>query len=308
MDYSTELSSTDLPHQSNIDPVSLGAQSQLAGPLTHAIEYTAFLNLMLATIDLDELCENYFQYLASRLPLKGLNFAIQDRLFRIGTPENGRIKVRLPCGKRTREHQPEVSHIDYQFMRTMSVREQQLLHELHTHFCTPLGHAVAYRHLLDQATRDPLTGLGNRAGFDQQVQRSFSQMERHQIPFGLLIIDLDNFKQVNDNFGHQQGDKALVAVADLLRDSLRDDDLAYRFGGDEFCCVLNAVDQQQMLIVAERIRRAFTQSSLLAKHKVTASVGGTIAMPREPHAMLFERADKAVYQVKAKNKNAVLIA
>lgn len=133
-------------------------------------------------------------------------------------------------------------------------------------------------------------------------------MERHNIAFGLLIIDLDNFKQVNDSHGHQQGDKALVAVAQLLKESLRDDDLAFRFGGDEFCCVLNAVDQQQMLIVAERIRRAFTQTTVLAKHGVTASIGGTLAFPREPQSMLFERADKAVYQVKAQSKNAVLIA
>ncbi|WP_100642188.1 GGDEF domain-containing protein [Alteromonas facilis] len=285
-----------------------GQNQDFSQPITHAIEYTAFLNLMLATIDLDELCENYFQYLAGKLPLRRLSFSIDNEGYAWGDSREDAISIALPCASRRGLVANLAKYIEYQFSRLLTLQEQQTLHDLHTHFCIPLGHAIAYRRLLNQATTDILTGLGNRAGFEQHSQRAFGQLNRHDVGFGLLVIDLDNFKQVNDSHGHLQGDKVLQDVAAQLKHSLRDDDIAFRFGGDEFCCLVNAVNKRQLKDVAKRILLAIADSSLLKQHRITASIGGAMAHPQENIDSLFSRADRAVYQVKAQNKNGIIVS
>ena len=305
-----DYSSTSSIRQENSADVTIAsaAQARYAEPLTHAIEYTAFLNLMLASIELNELCDNYFQYLAGRLPLTGLTFAIEAEDVILGEKTSPKVTLALPCIVNKRHGSPYPKTLQYGFTRRLTVQQQTLLHELHTQFCIPLGHAVAYRHLLNQTTTDPLTGIGNRAGYEQNIQRLMSQFERHDSQFALLVIDLDNFKHVNDNFGHQHGDKALLEVASVLKRSLRDEDLAFRFGGDEFCCLLNAIEAKQVLRVAERIREGIERSELLHQHHVTASIGGAIVQMGDTIASLFERADSAVYRVKSQHKNAVLLS
>lgn len=305
MDYS---STRNISQESNTEvAINSAAQARFSEPLTHAIEYTAFLNLMLASIDLDELCDNYFQYLAGRLPLTRLSFAIEQEDMCFGESDRARTTLSLPCIAANNRSGYSPNTIQYGFTRRLTVQQQTLLHELHTQFCIPLGHAVAYRHLLNQTTTDPLTGIGNRAGYEQHIQRLMSQFERHQSQFALLVIDLDNFKHVNDNFGHQHGDKALQEVATILNASLRDEDLAFRFGGDEFCCLLNAIEAKQVSHVAERIRKGIERSGLLHQHNVTASIGGAIVNSGDSITSLFSRADSAVYRVKAKRKNAVIL-
>ncbi|WP_100655873.1 GGDEF domain-containing protein [Alteromonas flava] len=305
--YSSNLERNDSLGASALSSVA-SVEQDYSQPLTHAIEYTAFLNLMLASIELDELCENYYQYLGGKLPLKRLAFTQDKNLHCWGTKSAQHIDIVLPCAAKTKHADAKVSAIQYTFARILSISEQQVLHDLHTHFCIPLGHALAYQRLLNQATTDALTGLTNRAGFDQQLQRAFSQFERHGLGFGLLVVDLDNFKQVNDRFGHLQGDKVLQEVAEQLRASLRDEDLPFRFGGDEFCCLINAADNAQLERVGQRILKSMRQSALLHKHGITASIGGAIATVRDNLESLFYKADQAVYRVKASNKNGVDVA
>ncbi|MBT0584997.1 GGDEF domain-containing protein [Alteromonas oceanisediminis] len=286
---------------SHSDAISFGQ------PMINPAEYNAFLSLMLSTIDVEELSQNYYQYLAGKLPLKGLTFAAEDRQFVSGSHASREHIVSLQTTAAS-AHKPPLAHtIHYHFQRLITLREQHLLHELHTHFCVPLLHALSYRKLQLQATRDALTGLGNRAEFEQQLLRFFSQAQRHDIPFGLLVIDLDNFKQLNDQQGHLEGDKALIRVANQLQLILRDEDIAFRFGGDEFCCLLNSVSIEQLESVAQRIRAGIAAESVLLSQGITASIGGTLAIPDESGASLFERADTAVYQVKADAKNNVVI-
>ncbi|MDM7860198.1 GGDEF domain-containing protein [Alteromonas sp. ASW11-36] len=306
MDYLSISSTLQSNSAGSADATRINVDSYTQ-PLTHAIEYTAFLNLMLATIDLDELCQNYFQYLASRLPLKRLNFAIDQQAFAFGDNNSADISITLPSTTHNRSLNAMVKTVTYSFSRRLSVQQQTLLHELHTHFCIPLGHATQYRHILQQTTRDPLTGLGNRAGFDEQIERFLGQYLRRGTRFGLLVIDLDNFKQVNDSHGHQQGDQALQAVGDLLAHLMRIEDSAFRFGGDEFCCLIHDVGESEIDQIAERIRVAAERSPLLRQHRITMSIGGTLVVHNDNAESIFARADKAVYRVKAEAKNAVFI-
>lgn len=248
MDYLSSVNTTPTPADYRNDDIGLLPTSGYTQPIIHPAEYTAFLNLMLSTIDTDKLSENYYQYLAAKLPLLGLTFAVGTDTFCFGNPKPQKFLSQLRTSIEPRTNENTAHAITYSFTRAITRTEQNLLHELHTHFCVPLAHTLSYRQLLALATRDRLTGLGNRAAFDEQIMRMLSQYHRHNSSFGLLVIDLDNFKRVNDSFGHHEGDAVLMAVAEQLNITLRDEDIAFRFGGDEFCCLLNDVDSSQLLL------------------------------------------------------------
>ena len=118
----------------------------------------------------------------------------------------------------------------------LSINESDILNQLHQLFTHTFKARPGVLHRFKQmATKDHLTGLGNRASYQEAIHRMISQANRRankeNVDFGLLILDLDNFKQVNDTFGHQEGDKVLIAMADVLQQTLRDTDYAFRFGG-----------------------------------------------------------------------------
>jgi diguanylate cyclase (GGDEF)-like protein len=126
---------------------------------------------------------------------------------------------------------------------------------------------------------------------------------RNEQKFGLLVLDLDNFKQVNDQHGHQTGDEVLIAFAQLLQNCLRESDHAFRFGGDEFCCLLIDSDEQANERVARRIQKAVETHSLLQKHEVSSSVGATNFKLSDTEEALFHRADLALLKAKQHGKN-----
>nr|WP_281360005.1 GGDEF domain-containing protein [Alteromonas profundi] len=152
------------------------------------------------------------------------------------------------------------------------------------------------------ATKDMLTGLGNRSAFDEALTRQLGWAQRHHEPFALLVIDLDNFKTVNDTWGHREGDNVLVTIASQLKGLLRDEDEAFRFGGDELCCLLDCQSQQQLACAAARIQHNLKQSDYLNKRHITCSLGGTIYRANDDAGSLFDRADKALYKVKNSGK------
>jgi diguanylate cyclase (GGDEF)-like protein len=122
------------------------------------------------------------------------------------------------------------------------------------------------------------------------------------------VFDLDNFKSVNDRFGHQEGDLVLIAFAEVLRQSLRDSDYAFRFGGDEFCCLLIDSDPKANERVAKRITKAIHNHPLFMQHGVSSSVGATSFIDGDSCESIFQRADTALYRAKEAGKNLFIAA
>ncbi|UUY06559.1 diguanylate cyclase [Pseudomonas sp. J452] len=168
---------------------------------------------------------------------------------------------------------------------------------------------VAYQNqLLDMAYRDPLTGLGNRKAFAEQLKNALEQAQRQQGQLALLYLDLDRFKEVNDRFGHDTGDALLQKIAERLRNAMRQPDRVYRLGGDEFTLLLQDATCEMALKLAERLIAALsTPLQLGAQHIdfVTPSIG--IALYPE-HAQdpegLIKSADSAMYQAKRERNRA----
>lgn len=163
------------------------------------------------------------------------------------------------------------------------------------------------RHL---ATFDALTGLFNRRAFMDLAQRELARCARAKAPWALLLIDLDHFKKVNDRFGHQAGDRLLEAAGAELRRCVRREDLAGRYGGEEFCVLLPGADAGTAAEVGERVREAFAARALAGlPEEVTASVGVAAVDAQAASGLdaVIARADRALYRAKRAGRNRVLV-
>ncbi|MCK7574987.1 MAG: diguanylate cyclase [Chromatiales bacterium] len=174
------------------------------------------------------------------------------------------------------------------------------------------------RHLRAQSTRlietsyqDPLTGVGNRRRFDQDLAQRFRQAKDRRRPIAMLMIDVDNFKAYNDHFGHQGGDACLIQVARTLRDGLRrDGDRISRYGGEEFALLMADTDREAACMVAERLRLAVAELDLPHPAapgigRVSISIGIATMVPTDEQLcyILVAQADLALYTAKDAGRN-----
>ena len=154
---------------------------------------------------------------------------------------------------------------------------------------------------------DALTGLANRAAFDERLDEEVHRIRRHQRALTLLMMDVDRFKEFNDTFGHPEGDAVLRKVAGVLQAGSRSCDLVARIGGEEFAVVLPETDLEGAAILAERLRRAIAEAPW--EHRaVTISVGAATASDSSTGGQLIERADRALYEAKRLGRNRVVEA
>jgi diguanylate cyclase (GGDEF)-like protein len=167
------------------------------------------------------------------------------------------------------------------------------------------------RELARAATLDYLTGICNRRAIEDLASRSIAAARRHGMPMALMIIDVDHFKRINDEFGHQAGDVALVETVKRIRDSLRSEDLVGRLGGEEFVAVMPNTDAASALAAAERMRAAFADAPMhLADREllITVSIGVAVLDAQDQaYSQLLRRADRAMYGAKAAGRNKVML-
>jgi diguanylate cyclase (GGDEF)-like protein len=161
------------------------------------------------------------------------------------------------------------------------------------------------------ATRDALTGLANRRCFDETLHGEWQRAQRHQQPLSLLMVDVDNFKQYNDAYGHVGGDTCLQRIATAVASEMRANDLVARYGGEEFAVVLPNQSLKGAAIVAERIRCRVEALQLpnlgTGKRVVTVSIGAATALPAPESlpAQLVATADAALYRAKHMGRNRI---
>jgi len=164
--------------------------------------------------------------------------------------------------------------------------------------------------LRELAVRDPLTGLYNRRRFNEDLRRRFAEAKRYGHELACMMIDLDDFKSVNDHFGHQVGDELLILAGITITTELRGADVAARFGGDEFIILLPQTDAPSAQILGERILAKLSAASLeqLSDCRATASVGVgcMVDVTTEDPDDLIRAADKALYEAKTCGKNTIV--
>jgi len=204
-------------------------------------------------------------------------------------------------GQLFREAGYQVAALDY-FLNVQS--------ELHNPKVIEIGAFLATER---NAVTDGLTGLYNRHFFDTNMRREVKRASRYGLTFSLVLLDLDNFKEVNDHHGHQVGDAALQACSDIIRESLREIDVACRYGGEEFAIILPETERAGAFIVSERIRSDVEQrfrNRPIRKNKLDLSLSGGVAIfpiDTESEEELLTMADQALYRSKREGKNRITL-
>ncbi len=166
--------------------------------------------------------------------------------------------------------------------------------------------AEELRHL---ASTDLLTGLPNRAGIQQLAERELERASREGTACGVLLVDLDMFKQVNDRFGHRVGDDVLRGAAERMQRALRRYDMVGRYGGDEFLVLIPRCDETRLRSVAARLSRCLEPAieSPRGTHQLSLSIGGVCSAGAAPVADLVHRADRALYRAKKAGRNRCVL-
>jgi diguanylate cyclase (GGDEF)-like protein len=199
------------------------------------------------------------------------------------------------------------------FRRNQRFSEQELgnLESLLSALLYPVRNALLYRTATQSALRDPLTDTGNRIAMDQTLQREIEMSRRHLQPLSLLMLDIDHFKNINDSHGHSAGDDVLKAVAASIKGQLRNVDMVFRFGGEEFLILLSNTGREAAALVGERLRFAAQAKDFLADGKLielTVSLGCSTLLPGESAESLLRRADSALYVAKREGRNRLAMA
>ncbi len=171
-----------------------------------------------------------------------------------------------------------------------------------------LAHQV--EELQKLALIDPLTGISNRRHFETQLHSRLEELRRSGIDFGLLFMDIDLFKQLNDRYGHDVGDQVLRTVAKTIELAVRPFDQVCRWGGEEYAGVFPHTDVEALSGIAERLRVLVAHSRVptgIGELFVTLSIGGTLAAPGDSAGSLLKRADRLMYVSKEKGRNRTTI-
>jgi diguanylate cyclase (GGDEF)-like protein/PAS domain S-box-containing protein len=162
-----------------------------------------------------------------------------------------------------------------------------------------------------KAYTDTLTGIPNRQFTDMKLKNCLSEFFEFKTGFGLLFIDIDNFKKINDSYGHIVGDEVLRMVANTLSQNLRSTDLIGRWGGEEFVGIISDSNLHRLAIIADKLRILVENSHLNYEGNeigVTISIGGTLVRASDTDDTIIHRADQLMYQCKLKGKNKVLVS
>lgn len=170
---------------------------------------------------------------------------------------------------------------------------------------------AANRELQRLSSTDRLTGLFNRGHWEEMLRQDYARHRRYAANSALVMCDIDHFKQVNDTYGHQVGDRVIQHTADVIRQNIRDSDVAGRYGGEEFVILLPDTDSQGALVFAERLRQSIEAFELqLEGHRIrfTISLGiADLGQPSSDHSQLIKWADSALYMSKSAGRNRVTL-
>jgi len=168
-------------------------------------------------------------------------------------------------------------------------------------------HVKLIENLKRSANEDYLTGLYNRRKIARELSKELGRSERYGRSFSIILVDIDDFKETNDTYGHNSGDAVLIKFAGIINKAVRDSDLTGRWGGEEFLVICPETDMNGAIALAEKIRSVVESSEFINTGKITASFGVTAYSDDEDIRSLIKRADDALYTAKNNGKNRVEI-
>lgn len=273
----------------------------------HLAKALQIASVLQTTLDLEEVIKLFSREIEGTVPHDSMTFEHPERGFKLtlGKPAKHSCSYRLVVSG-TSVGQLTVTR-KLKFTKDETFALEYLLCSL----VYPLLNALKYKDAVESALKDPLTGLHNRLVMDEAVRRERKLAQRHKTPLSLIIMDIDDFKSINDRYGHATGDNVLQCVVRAIAGCVRDTDVLSRFGGEEFTVLLSNTDRIGALRLAERIRATVENEGCAAdgeELRITISLGVACLAEGDDEEAFFERADRALYRAKAEGKNCVRFA
>lgn len=262
-------------------------------------------SVLQSSLDMEQILNTFFEELSPLAQFSGLVYQHESRQIEVSLGN----KATHSCGYRITTAQDHLGEITFYRGKRFKESELEFLEDVLSTLICPIRNALQYREALIASLTDPLTGSGNRLSLDNTLLREMELAKRHRSPLSLLVIDVDDFKNINDEYGHKTGDVALKRIAEQLAIVNRLTDLNFRYGGEEFVVLLNKTSLTGAAVIGERIRAAIEETQFKAvnkQFKVTVSIGAASLKPNDNKDRLFQRADKALYQAKKSGKNIVV--
>jgi diguanylate cyclase (GGDEF)-like protein len=297
---STRSSSQQRVHPAGNYSIANTAQKELGADTLYKLT-----SLLQTTIDIEALFQLFFGQVQPLLKLASCQFINQsDNIdIKIGTGKAHNCDYSLNI------QQQYLGNISFTRKQRFSEAELAQIEKLLSILVYPLRNALNYRDALNQALCDPLTGLGNRGALESSLEYQWQMAQRYEQDLGVLMIDIDFFKNINDTYGHDIGDSVIKHVAESIKIITRQTDMVFRYGGEEFLVLLNKTTTLGSSIIAERIRENIENLKIVDNNgqliRVTASVGGTHLRAGLSKNQLVKEADKALYIAKESGRNRV---
>lgn len=263
------------------------------------------VNTLQSTLELNEQLTIFKRWINQSVAIDGLKYSNSQHNinFSLGHCDGHQ------CNYRLNTNNESLGEIEFSRKKPFKEEELSQIETDLTALLYPIRNALQYYVAVQTALRDPLTGTGNRIALDNALHRECQLAERYSQSVSILMLDIDHFKQINDQYGHTAGDEVLKQIADTVRNVTRATDMTFRYGGEEFVVVLSKTDIAGAEIIADRIRQHIsakpfeTQAGAIP---VTASIGASKLNKSERIKDLFNRADQALYLAKNSGRNQVV--
>lgn len=258
------------------------------------------------TLEFDELIAIFSKRIQATIPHNSVEYRNDefDMEFKRG------LMARHSCSYALKVEEQQLGELKLTRSQRFSKDELKMLESLLCCLIYPLRNATLFHQALKMAYTDPLTKTNNRTAFNDSVIRELKRAKRNEQPLSLIFVDIDHFKMINDDHGHECGDLALSSVAGWIMESVRGSDSVYRHGGEEFVILLIDTDLQGAAIMAERVRVNIENHALAYGMEVlnlTASLGVSQLRAEDGVDEFIKRADAAMYQAKHQGRNQVCL-
>lgn len=269
-------------------------QMERLAPLTGQDRYQQ-IEQLLGQRDLDALLAIFAERVANIVRIHSLQFDCGQPHPLISHPPQARLTLHAYRFELRGRHEQLLGQLHYELEHPLSDGQRRLLEQYHQLFSLALPLYLRLDRLEQQVRLDHLTGLGNRAYFDEAIGRAVEQHSREPHGLVLVLLDLDRFKQVNDTWGHPVGDLVLSRFAQLLQGCIRGTDQAFRLGGDEFALLLQPADPEAWRPVWLRLQHVLHSHKELSTFSVGCSLGAASWQSGMDVQRLYETADTHLY-------------
>lgn len=265
---------------------------------------TKLLRDLQSSLEIGDILNLFLRELKTLLPVEGVSYRNFAQELEYKTAKRGKhcATYHLNTDKET------MGEVTFSGRQRFKESELNIFEDLMHCLFYPLRNALKYERAVKAASTDALTGCGNRTAMESAICREIQLAKRDGAPLSLIMFDFDHFKEVNDTYGHQCGDYVLKRVITETQSILRETDLVFRYGGEEFAILLHCTNQEGARVVAEKIRRCAEELKLVFKEqslKVTLSLGATTMQENDSIVSMINRTDQSLYAAKHDGRNCV---